>query len=209
MTQSPAAEPSPIDPNNPFTRDLLRSLAGTVRAQPDETEAEYQERFAAATAAWAAFRPRDPVEQMLAAQIVGTHYAALDCLTKAMEAEDPAQADRLRRSYATMNRTMRDMMRVLTREQQRPADSLAPPGAIEPVARPRRSPLAPKPPQEPLQREKARTGRAAADPLDKDPATMNDEELEAALTKVRARCVAALSGPAIRSAPGMDCFTGP
>ena len=37
MTPSTAAEPTAIDPNNPFTRDLLRSLTATIRAQPDET----------------------------------------------------------------------------------------------------------------------------------------------------------------------------
>ena len=40
-----------MTPNDPFTRDLLRSLVATVRAQPDETEAEYAERFTAVTAA--------------------------------------------------------------------------------------------------------------------------------------------------------------
>jgi hypothetical protein len=67
MTPSHAAAPTPIDPNNPFTRNLLRSLAGTVRALSDETEAEYAERFAAAAAAGAAFHPHDPMEQLLAA----------------------------------------------------------------------------------------------------------------------------------------------
>ena len=90
MTPEPA-----IDPNNPFTQDLLHSLTATLRAQPNETGAEYETRFAAATAAWASFRPRDPMEQMLAAQIVGAHYGALDCLNRAMEAEDPALADKL------------------------------------------------------------------------------------------------------------------
>jgi hypothetical protein len=165
MTPSPTAEPTPTDTNNPFTRNLLRSLAGTVRAQPDEIKAEYAERFAAATAALAAFHPRDPVEQLLAAQIVGASYAALDCLNKAAETEDPAQADRLRRSFATMNRTMRDTLRLLNIQQKRPVGS---------------APAAPNPPQQPIHREKPRPGRAAvADPLDKDPAEMSDAELEA------------------------------
>jgi hypothetical protein len=110
------------------------------------------------------------MEQMLAAQIVGANYAALDCLNRAMETEDPAQADRLRRSFATMNRTMRDTLRLLTlRQQRRPAVSAPPMPAIAPIP-PRRRQAAPKPTQQPMHREKARTGRPAADPLDKDPA---------------------------------------
>ncbi len=95
--------PAPIDPNAPFTRDLLHSVTATLRAQADETDAEYAERFAAATTAVAAFRPRDPVEQMLAAHIVAAQYAGLDCLNRAMEAENPLVADKLRRSFAAMN----------------------------------------------------------------------------------------------------------
>ena len=191
MTPSPAA-PQTIDSNNPFTRDLLRSLAATIRAQPDETRAEHAERFAAATAAWAAFHPRDPLEQMLAAQIVGAHHAALDYLTRAAETEDPTQADRLRRSFATMNRTMRDTLRLLERQQQRPAASAPPVPAIEPIPPPRR-PAAPKPPQQPMHPEKPRTGRAAADLLDKDPAKMTDAELRAAMMEIGAKCAAALA----------------
>jgi DNA primase len=195
MTPSPTAEPTPTDTNNPFTRNLLRSLAGTVRAQPDETEAEYAERFAAATAAWAAFFPRDPVEQLLAAQIVSASYAALDCLNKAAETEDPAQADRLRRSFATMNRTMRDTLRLLNIQQKRPVASAAAALAIEPSP-PRRRPAAPNPPQQPMHREKPRSGRAAAaDPLDKDPAKMSDAELDAAIEEMKARRIAALADP--------------
>ena len=55
---TPTEQPTEIDPNNPFTHDLLRNLVATVRAQADETDAEYAERFAAVTTAWAAFHPR-------------------------------------------------------------------------------------------------------------------------------------------------------
>ena len=192
MISSPAA-PQTIDPNNPFTRDLLRSLTATIRALPDETRAEYAERFAAATAAWAAFHPRDPLEQMLAAQIVGAHHAALDCLIRAAETEDPTQADRLRRSFATMNRTMRDTLRLLTLQQQRPAASAPPAPAIEAIPPARRRLAEPKPPQQPMHREKALTGRAAADLLDKDPAKMTDAELRAAMMEIGAKCAAALA----------------
>ena len=51
--------PLNIDPNTPFTQNLLRTLVATIPAQRDETEADYEERFATASAAWAAYRPRD------------------------------------------------------------------------------------------------------------------------------------------------------
>ena len=83
--------------------------------------------------AWAAYHPRDRVEQMLAAQIIGAHHAALDCLAQASETEDQPRADRLRRSYATMTRTMRDLMRLLERRQRRPITDEPPMQAIEPI----------------------------------------------------------------------------
>jgi hypothetical protein len=186
MASSPAAAFPAIDPNNPFTRDLLRSLAGTLRAQADETNAEYEERFAAATTAWASFHPRDPMEQMLAAQIVGAHYAGLDCLNRAMEADDPTQAERLRRSYAVTMRTMRDTMRLLDRQRMQPAEAAPPPPVIELVPPPRRRPAEVKPAQQAMHREKAPTA-----PM-KDPAKMTDEELEAAKDNLRTQCAIAL-----------------
>ena len=174
-----------VDPNTPFTQNLLRTLTATIPAQPDETRAEYAERFAAATTAWVAFHPRDPVEQMLAAQIVAAHYAALDCLTKAAETEDPARADRLRRSHATMTRTMRDTMRLLESRQQRPADT-APPPAIAPIPPPRRRPAEPKTTQQSMHREKA-----PAAP-EKDLAKASDQELADALADLHTQVATAL-----------------
>ena len=188
MTQSQAEAPPAIDPNDPFTRDLLRSLTDTLRAQPDETSAEYEQRFAAATAAWASFRPRDPMEQLLAAQIVAAHYAALDCLNQAALTEDPALADKLRRSHATLMRTIRDTTHLLERQQQRPAHT-ASPLSIAPIPPPRRRPSEAKPAQQPLHREKA-----PAAPM-KDSAKMTDEELEAAKEDIRTQCGIALFNP--------------
>lgn len=165
---------------------MASSLAGTLRAQADETNAEYEERFAAATTAWASFHPRDPMEQMLAAQIVAANYAGLDCLNRAMEADDPAQAERLRRSYAVMMRTVRDTMRLLDRQRMQPAEAAPSPPVIEPAPPPRRRPPEAKPAQQPMHRENAPTAPA------KDPAKMTDEELEAAKADIRTQCAIAL-----------------
>ena len=170
---TPIAQPTEIDPNNAFTRDLLRNLVGAVRAQPDETEAEYDERFTAVTTAWAAFRPRDTLEQMLAAHIVGAHHAGLDCLSRAVAVEDSALADRLRRSYATMVRTMRDTMRLLDRQQQRPADTAPPMMALAPIPPPRPRPPEPNTEQHPVHRENP-AELPAAEP---DPAMAEKQEI--------------------------------
>ena len=175
---TPIAQPTEIDPNNAFTRDLLRNLVGTVRGQPDETEAEYDERFAAVTAAWAAFRPRDTLEQMLAAHIVGAHHAGLDCLSRAMAVEDSALADRLRRSHATMVRTMRDTMRLLDRQQQQPADTAPPVLALAPIPPPRPRPPEPNAEQNLMQRE--------------NPAEMPAAEPDPAMAEKQALAVAAM-----------------
>lgn len=179
---------TPIDPTDPFTRDLLRSLTATRRAQPNETETEYAERFAAAATAFAAFRPRDPVEQMLAAQIVSAQYTALDCLSRAVEAEDPAMADKHHRTYALMNRAMGNAMRLLEKQRKQPAEAIPPP-AFAPIPPPRRPP-APKLAQNAMHREKAPPEKPK-----KDPSKMTDEEIEAAKDELRAVFAAALSDP--------------
>ena len=178
-----------MNTNNAFTRDLLRTLVATVRAQPDETEAEYAERFNAVTAAWASYRPRDTQEQMLASQIVGAHYAALDCLSNAVQTDDQAQIDHRTRSHTAMIRTMQNMIRLLADQQQRPLVAAPPMPAIELIPPPRRRPPAPKIAQQPMHRENSRAGRAEEM---KDPATMTDAELAAALSEARGQATAAL-----------------
>ena len=130
---------------------------------------------------------------MLAAQIVAAQYAGLDCLNRAMEADDPAQADRLRRSYAVTMRTMRDTMRLLAQQRTQPADEAAPPPVIESIPPPRRRPSEAKPPQQAVHREKppAALAKEPAAPA-KDPAEMTDEELEATRSDIQIQCAIAL-----------------
>ena len=175
MASSPAAAFLTADPNNPFTRELLRSLTGTLRAQADETNAEYEERFTAAATVWATFRPRDPMEQMLAAHIVAAQYAGLDCLNWAMEVDGSAQADRLRRSYGATMRTMRDTMHLLAQQRMQPEEEAAPLPVIESIP-PRRRPSEAKPAQQAMHREKppAAPAKDPAAPAD-DPAAPADD----------------------------------
>ncbi len=191
---NPIQAHSAIDYNTDFTRTLLRTLTNTARAKPKETEAEYKERYTAIATAFAAFAPRDPIEQMLAAQFIAAHHAALDCLALAMAAEDQPEHTRLHRIHATLNRAMNTTLRHLAKAQARPAESLAPPPAIEVPAQP--EPVrALKPAQHPIRREKP--GRADGRPLDltRDPAKMSDAELEAAIAAAKAKLAAHLDGP--------------
>ena len=190
MRPYPVRKPTPIDYNNPFTKNLLGNLVGAARAQPNETEAEYNARYIAVVTAWAAFGPRDPLEQMLAAQIVGAHYAALDCLTLAMQAEDLVQHGRLQRNYATLNHVMRDSMRALTKLQERPAEALAPEQNIQPVAPPRRPVIPAKQANHPIQREVHRSPTGRVYDFTHDPAKMDDEELAAAIAHFKGRIAA-------------------
>ena len=171
--------------NTAFTRGLLLALTATTRAKPHETEAEYKERYTAIATAFASFAPRDSLEQMLAAQFVAAHHAALDCLAQAMAAEDAQAHDRLHRVHAGLNRAMNTTMRLLTKAQARPAESLRPPPVIEAPAQPEPN-VALKPMQEPIRREKPRAATGPAFRVTRDPAKMTDAELEAAIAAAEA-----------------------
>jgi hypothetical protein len=121
---------SPLE--TPFAKDLLRSLIGTIWTPEDETEEEQHLRYHAAFTALAALGPRDPVEQMLAAQAVGAHNAVMECFRRAMLPElDPRIADRLRANAATMGRMMRDTLCALKQRMSSPL----PPTAAQREAR--------------------------------------------------------------------------
>ncbi len=186
MHSSFPTKPQDISYDTPFSRNLLRILTSTIRARPNETEAEYKERYTAIVTAFAAFAPRDPVEQMLAAQLVAAQYAALDCLAQAAAAEDATTHDRLFRIHASLTRAADIAMRHLTKAQERPAATLPPPPVIETPAQP--EPVtALKPRQQPMHREKQRGSDGRVFDFTRDPAKMSDEELEAAIAHAKAR----------------------
>ncbi len=175
--------PIQTQPNfdSPFTRNLLGTLTDSVRALPNETEAQYKDRYTAVVIAFAAYAPRDPIEQMLAAQIVAAHHAALDCLVQAMAAEDALTHARLHRIHASLNRAINTTMRLLSKAQARPADSLPPPPVIEDRVQPAPVVTA-KPPQHPIRRENPRPANGRTADLRRDSAERADADLAAALT---------------------------
>ena len=78
------------------------------------------------------------------------------------------------------------MIRLLERQQQNPAASAPPMPAIEPISPPRRRPAEQNATHYPMQSEKPPAASK------KDLAKMTDDELQAALTDMRAQAAAAL-----------------
>lgn len=72
---------------------LVNDVAGALALPPALDTAAREDRVCAAVSAMCAIAPRDPIEGMLAAQMVAVHSAALDCLRRAAE---PVAADRAR-----------------------------------------------------------------------------------------------------------------
>jgi hypothetical protein len=66
----------------------------------------------------AAFRPKDEIEGMLAAQAVALHFGAMECLRRAMVPNQPFEtAAKLRKDGANLARAMTDMVDVLDRRR--------------------------------------------------------------------------------------------
>lgn len=76
------------------------------------------EKQAAALDALAEFKPADGVEGMMAAQAVALHAASMECLRRAMIAEQPAEmCDHLRRQAMGLSRTFLDVVGALDRKR--------------------------------------------------------------------------------------------
>ncbi len=69
-------------------------------------------------AAMAEFKPTDGIEGMIAAQAVGLHSAAMECLRRAMIPDQPGDAgDQLRRQAANLSRAFLDVLAALDRKR--------------------------------------------------------------------------------------------
>ena len=96
-------------PEADFTHVLVLQTVQTFWVSPFD-EAEKGRHYQAGLAALRGFQPRDELEGMLAAQMIGLHNAAMECMRRAMVADQPlecqshllAQANKLTRSYTLM-----------------------------------------------------------------------------------------------------------
>jgi hypothetical protein len=97
-----------------FTCILLNQLDAALYRGPDPDPEIVTLKEHAALRALQGIAPRDPVEGMLAAQMVATHEAAMECFRRAhLVGQNPelrlaalAQANRLVRSYAALAETL-------------------------------------------------------------------------------------------------------
>ena len=77
---------------------LANQAAAALWLPSNLPEDERNRRYHAAVVAMMEFKPADGIEGMMAAQAVGLHSAAMECLRRAMIPDQPGQAaDQLRR----------------------------------------------------------------------------------------------------------------
>jgi hypothetical protein len=100
-----------------FNDTLLKStIAAVANTDPDALP----QRVAAVSAALAAFRPVDELEGMIASQCVALHFAAMECLRRAMLPSQTFEvASKLRKDAANMARAMTDMLDAMDRKRGR------------------------------------------------------------------------------------------
>jgi len=79
----------------------------------------------AAVAAMMEFKPTDGIEGMMAAQAVGLHAGAMECLRRSMIQDQPFEvADKLRRQGANMSRAFLDVVGALDRKRGKGAHQI-------------------------------------------------------------------------------------
>jgi hypothetical protein len=71
--------------NPQLAQELMRQTIQALGLAHGLSQAERQERVAAAEAALAGLRPQETLEGMLATQMIATHGAAMACLTRAAD----------------------------------------------------------------------------------------------------------------------------
>ena len=133
----PTSEPGePLEPA--YADYMLGVLAATLPA--GETEAAALARRDAIRIAFQSMRPRNPMEAMLAAEVITAHHVIMNCFGLALRPDvDPAAAARARSSAAALSRVRLATLHALEAQQ-------APPAALR-AAPPKRQ----KPPAEPMQ----------------------------------------------------------
>lgn len=126
---SQLARPPEDQPANPL-RDLAGSRCASTNevlvsetlnalwSPPGEAEKDQIKKVRAVSRALAAFKPRDEIEGMLAAQAVALHFGAMECLRRAMVPNQPFEtAAKLRKDGANLARAMTDMVEALNRKR--------------------------------------------------------------------------------------------
>jgi hypothetical protein len=136
--------PSALDPN--LLAVIIRSTLDTIPHHPDASAEERDADRRAAYTLLTTFRPRDPMEAMLAARIVASQFHLIDDLRCAALPDLPTPLKlRHRRSAATLTLMHQAAQRELIRRQAFPALQPATLPAAIPAPRPLPAPAAAKP----------------------------------------------------------------
>jgi hypothetical protein len=122
-----------LEPSNKARSGALKALAGSqhdvfntvvinqaLRSVwiPRDATAEWrQEQELALIVALMAFEPRDPVEGLLAAQALGLHYGAMECLRRAAIPENAGSMVQLQRQAANLSRAFTEVLDALDRKR--------------------------------------------------------------------------------------------
>jgi len=97
---------------------LANQVIAALWVPPGLAENERDRRYSAAVVALMEFKPVDGIEGMMAAQAVGLHSAAMECLRRAMIPEQSGEAsDQLRRQGANLSRAFLDVVAALDRKR--------------------------------------------------------------------------------------------
>ena len=97
---------------------LANQALNTVWMPRGADEERRKEQVSAVVAALTEFKPADGIEGMMAAQAVGLHSAAMECLRRAMIPEQSGEASgQLRRQGANLSRAFLDVVAALDRKR--------------------------------------------------------------------------------------------
>ncbi len=172
---NPPPTETPTLPHGPATRAAMRSATlDALPSRPGASDSEKADQRDGALEILAALAPRDPLQAVLAARIVGAHYLAMDYFRRA--ARDDLPIDLHHRTVAkavALCRIIDRAMRDLANRQGIPVLRPAARPALPPAARPQPAPntaQAAAPPQPPVpesrherrRRERAERHLAAA-----------------------------------------------
>lgn len=97
---------------------LANQALNTVWVHRGADEETRKKQVSAVVAALVEFKPTDGIEGMMAAQAIGLHSAAMECLRRAMLPEQSGEAsDQLRRQSANLSRAFLDVVAALDRKR--------------------------------------------------------------------------------------------
>jgi len=100
-----------------FNHVVLRETLATIWFPGTDNDGDMR-RMRAGMAALKAFKPRDEIEGMLAAQAVALHFGAMECFRRAMIPDQPGEFQtKLRKDGANLARGMTDMLEALDRKR--------------------------------------------------------------------------------------------